>query len=91
MTIKYVNGFINEASLRGLNDFEQVRNAIIVAECEGYPFRGDAEEMARDVIAHILKASSSDVGLIPVIVDRNSSTDSMGNHYTTKVVFQAVE
>jgi hypothetical protein len=54
MNIKYINGSFDEASLRGLNDFEQVRNATIVAKCEGLPYRGKPEDMANDVIAHIL-------------------------------------
>ena len=36
MEITYINGFISEACLRGLKDFEQVRDAIIVVKCEGY-------------------------------------------------------
>ena len=35
MEITYINGFISEACLRGLKDFEQVRDAIIVVKCEG--------------------------------------------------------
>ena len=50
MEIKYINGFISEACFRGLKDFEQVRDAIIVAKCEGFPFRGRPKDMARDFI-----------------------------------------
>lgn len=89
MEIKYINGFINEACFRGMKDFEQVRDTIIVAKCEGFPFRGRPKDMARDVIAHVLKVSCSETGLFPVIIESFGGTDSKGD-YTTKVVFQAV-
>jgi len=89
MNIFYYNGSFDGASLRGLNDFEQVRNAIIVAKCEGLPFRGRPKDMANDVIAHILNRTSSEVGLFPVIMESHSGSDSHGE-YTTKVIFQAV-
>ena len=89
MEIKYINGFISESCLRGLKDFEQVRDAIIVAKCEGFPFRGRPMDMARDVIAHVLKVLCSETGLFPVIIGSFGGTDSNGD-YTTKVVFQAV-
>ena len=89
MEIKYINGFISEACFRGLKDFEQVRDAIIVAKCEGFPFRGRPKDMARDVIAHVLKVLCSETGLFPVIIESFGGTDSKGD-YTTKVVFQAV-
>ena len=59
MEITYINGFISEACLRGLKDFEQVRDAIIVVKCEGVPFRGSPMDMARDAIVHILKVLCS--------------------------------
>lgn len=59
MEITYINGFISEACLKGLKDFEQVRDAIILAKCEGLPFRGRPKDMARDVIAHVLKVLRS--------------------------------
>ena len=89
MEITYINGFISEACLRGLKDFEQVRDAIIVAKCEGVPFRGSPMDMARDAIVHILKVLCSETGLFPVIIESFGGMDSKGN-YTTKVVFQAV-
>ncbi len=88
MEITYINGFISEACLRGLKDFEQVRDAIIVAKCEGVPFRGSPMDMARDAIVHILKVLCSETGLFPVIIESFGGMDSKGN-YTTKVVFQA--
>ena len=89
MNIKYINGFFDEASLRGLNDFEQVRNAIIVAKCEGLPFRGRPKDMANDVIARILKRTSSEVGAFPVVLQSNSGPNT-GGDYTNEVVFQVV-
>ena len=47
MEITYINGFISEACLKGLKDFEQVRDAIILAKCEGLPFRGRPKDMAK--------------------------------------------
>jgi len=85
----YFNGFFDEASLRGLNDFEQVRNTIIVAKCEGLPFRGNPVDMVNDAIAHILKRAPSGVRLFPIIMESDSGSDSHGE-YTTKVIFQAV-
>ena len=89
MEITYINGFISEACLKGLKDFEQVRDAIILAKCEGLPFRGSPMDMARDAIIHILKVLCSETGLFPVIIESFGGMDSKGN-YTTKVVFQAV-
>ena len=89
MNIKYINGFFDEANLRGLNDFEQVRNAIIVAKCEGLPFRGRPKDMANDVIARILKRTSSEVGAFPVVLQSNSGPNT-GGDYTNEVVFQVV-
>lgn len=89
MLINYFNCFLDEASVEGLKDFEQVRNAMIVAECVGYPFRGSPEEMAKDIIGHILKRVSSEVGLFPVVLQSNSGTDCKGE-YTTGVIFQIV-
>ena len=89
MIIFYKNGSFDGASLRGLNDFEQVRNTTIVAKCEGLPFRGTAEDMANDVIARILKRTLSEVGAFPVVLQRNSGTDAEGD-YTNEVVFQVV-
>ncbi len=89
MEITYINGFISEACLRGLNDFEQVRDAIIVAKCEGFPFRGKAMDMAQNAISHILNKLPSTRGLFPVIYESYGGCNSSGN-YTTEVVFQAI-
>ena len=89
MVFFYENGFFNEANLRGLNDFELVRNATIVAKCEGLPYRGKPKDMANDVIAHILRRIPSEVGIFPVVLQSNSGTDAKGD-YTKEVVFQVV-
>ena len=89
MVFVYKNGFFNEANLRGLNDFEQVRNAIIVAKCEGFPYRGEPKDMANDIIDHILKRTSSEAGAFPVVLQSNSGSDEEGD-YTNEVVFQVV-
>ncbi len=85
----YKNGFFDEANLVGLNNFEQVRNATIVAKCEGLPYRGKPGDMANDVIARILKCNSSKVGAFPVVLQSNSGIDAVGD-YTNEVVFQVV-
>ena len=89
MVFIYKNGLFNEANLRGLNDFEQVRNACIVAKCEGLPFRGTPENMANEVLARILKKTSSEERAFPVVLQSNGGTDAKGN-YTNEVVFQVV-
>ncbi len=89
MFYKYINGFFDEANLVGLNDFEQVRNATIVAKCEGLPYRGKPENMACDIIARILMRSSYEVGAFPVVIQSNSGIDAEGD-YTKEVVFQVV-
>ena len=89
MDIIFRNGLISEASLTSLNDFEQVKDAIIVAECEGVPFRGKPVDLARNALICILNHISSETGLFPVIIESCSGTDTRGD-YTTKVVFQAV-
>ena len=89
LNLLYFNGFFDEASLKSLNDFEQVRNAIIVAKCEGVPFRGKPVDMANNAIAHILKRTSSELGAFPVVLQSNSGTDGEGD-YTNEVVFQVV-
>ena len=70
-------------------DAEQVRNAIIVAKNEGFPFRGKPEDMADDVLYHILDKKSLKMGFLPVIYDSKGGIDKCGD-YTTDVVFQAV-
>lgn len=89
MEITYINGFISETCMRDLKEFEQVKDAIIVAKCKGFPFRGRPRDMARDVIAHVLNVLCSEIGLFPVIIESFGGTDSKGD-YTTKVVFQAI-
>ena len=89
MVLFYKNGFFDEASLRGLNDFEQVRNACIVAKCEGLPFRGTPENMANDALARILRRTSSEVGAFPVVLQSNGGTDAEGD-FTNEVIFQVV-
>ena len=85
----YYNGFFDEANLLGLNDFKQVRNATIVAKCEGFPYRGKPENMANDIIARILKRTFSEVEAFPVVLQSNSGIDAQGD-YTKEVVFQVV-
>lgn len=87
--INNLNCFLDEASLECLKIFEPRRNAMIMAQCMGYPFRGNPKEMAADIISHILKRVSSEVGLFPVVLQSNSGTDCKGE-YTTEVVFQVV-
>ena len=70
-------------------DAEQVRNAIIVVNNEGLPFRGKPKDMADDVLFHILDKKSYNMGFLPVIFDSNGGTDKYGD-YTSYVVFQAV-
>lgn len=89
MVFIYKNDFFNEANLKGLNDFKQVRNATIVAKCEGLPYRGKPKDMANDVIARILRRISSEVGAFPVVLQSNGGTDAEGD-YTKEVVFQVV-
>ena len=89
MRVRYFNGsYIGADDLSSIN-VEQVRNAIVVASNEGYPFRGKPSDMADDVLAHILNSSSSNIGVIPVIYESVGGTDKHGD-YTTDVVFQAV-
>ena len=89
MVTFYKNGSFGGASFRGLNDFEQVRDAIIVAKCEGLPFRGTPENMANDALARILKRTTSEVGAFPVVLQSNGGTDAEGD-YTNEVIFQVV-
>lgn len=89
MRIKYLNGFYSGAECQGSIDDEQVRNAIVVASNEGFPFRGKAKDMADDVLAHILNKSTSNMGLMPVIYESIGGIDKYGD-YTTDIVFQAV-
>lgn len=87
MVIKYLNGLYLGTDKDSLKEIGQGRNAVIMAKNEGSPFRGTAEDMAKNAIAHIL--SSSDVGFFPVIFDSYGGTDDQGE-YTMKVVFQIV-
>lgn len=89
MKIKYINGsYIGAEDLSSI-DVEQVRNAIVVASNDGFPYRGKPRDMADDVLAHILTKSSSNMGLMPVIYESCGGIDKYGD-YTTDVVFQAV-
>lgn len=89
MEITYLNGFISEAGLNRLNDFEQVKNAVIVAKCKGFPFRGMAMDMAQNAISHILNKLLSTCGLFPVVYESYGGSNSYGD-YTTEVVFQTI-
>ena len=89
MKINYFNGsYIGADGLSSIN-VEQVRNAIIVASNEGFPFRGKPRDMADDALAHILNMPSSNIGVMPVIYESVGGIDKHGD-YTTDVVFQAV-
>ena len=89
MKFQYKNGsYIGAEGLHSV-DVEQVRNAIIVVNNEGLPFRGKPEAMADDVLFHILEKKSLKMGFLPVIYDSKGGTDKYGD-YTTDVVFQAV-
>ena len=70
-------------------DVEQVRNAIFVVNNEGFPFRGKPENMADDVLYHILDKKTNNLGFLPIIFESNGGTDKYGD-YTSYVVFQAV-
>lgn len=89
MRIKYINGSYIE--VEGLNsiDTEQVRDAIVVASNEGFPFRGKPRAMADDVLFHILNMSPSCMSYMPVIYESSGGIDKCG-HYMTNVVFQTV-
>ena len=58
MTINYNNGSYIGAEGSHSMDVEQVRNAIFVVNNEGFPFRGKPENMADDVLFHILDKKS---------------------------------
>lgn len=89
MRVKYINGsYIRAEGLSSIG-VEQVRNAIVVASNDGYPFRGKPRDMADDVLAHILNKSFSNMGFMPVIYESCGGIDKYGD-YTTDVVFQAV-
>lgn len=89
MKIKYINGsYIGAEGLCSI-DVEQVRDAIVVASNEGFPFRGKPRDMADDVLAHILNKSSAKMGFMPVVYESAGGIDKYGD-YTTDVVFQAV-
>ena len=87
--IKYINGFYCGADNESPKEIGQVKNAVITAVNTGYPFRGNAEDMAKNVISHIINEKNSDVGLFPVIIESYCGTDRHGE-YVTKVVFQVV-
>jgi len=89
MSIKYFNGSYFGAEGSSPIDVEQVRNSIVVASNEGFPFRGKPWNMANDVLAHILNKSSFNMGFMPVIYESIGGIDKHGE-YTNNVVFQAV-
>jgi hypothetical protein len=89
MKVRYINGSYIGVECSHPMDVEQVTNAVIVVKNEGFPFRGKPEEMADDVLAHIINKASSNKVFIPVVYESCGGIDKYGN-YTTDVVFQAV-
>ena len=89
MKVRYINGSYIGVECSHPMDVEQVTNAVIVVKNEGFPFRGKPEEMADDVLAHILNKASSNKVFITVVYESCGGIDKYGN-YTTDVVFQAV-
>lgn len=87
--VLYFNGSFVRADMESSKDVEQVGNAIIMASNEGWPFRGKPEDLARDALGRVNEQLGFEIGLLPVILDSSSGTDSKGD-YTVEVVFQAV-
>ena len=83
VTISYLNGFYEEADVKGLSNLEQVDNTIFEAKSEGLPFRGKTMEMASNALSHINSK------FFPVIIESWGGCDNRGD-YTTKVIFQVV-
>lgn len=65
MLVEYTNGSYDRAKNERFDsyDYEQVKDAIFVAESKGMPFYGEPDEMARDAVIHIGK------DLRPLILD----------------------
>ena len=83
MRVKYTNGsYIGAEGLCSI-DVEQVRDAIVVASNEGFPFRGKPRDMADDVLAHILNKSSAKMGFMPVVYE---SVGELTNTETTLLI-----
>lgn len=87
--INYVNGSFVRVDKVSSKDVEQVGNAIIMANNEGWSFRSKPEDLARDALSRINEQLGYDIGLLPVVLSSDGGTDESGN-YTTEVVFQAV-
>lgn len=87
--VHYFNGSFVRADKVSSKDVEQMGNAIIMASNEGLPFRGKPEDFAKDALGRINGQQGCEIGLFPVILNRDGGTDKNGD-YTTEVVFQAV-
>lgn len=87
--VNYFNGSFVRVEKESSKDFEQVSNAIIMASNEGWPFRGNPENFARDALGHINEQIGFEMGSFPVILSSSGGSDKSGD-YTTEVVFQAV-
>ena len=88
--IKYLNGSYCRANKIYPEDFGQDGNAIIIAKNEGWPFRGEPKDMARDAIRHINAEHGLEFALIPVINFCKQSIDDQGILLTEEVIFQVI-
>lgn len=86
MVVKYFNGNFYRAESIDVNEFEAKGNFVLEVTNEGYPFRGNPEEMANDVLAHLGVYSE----FFPIILSTKGGSDNIGR-YTTSVTFEAVK
>ena len=89
MIFLYQNGSFGRAIRVGSEKYELLENAIHLAKCEGFPFRGNPLDMANNAISQIRCGSFGDIGFFPVILESRGGCDNKGN-YTTEVIFQIV-
>ena len=88
--IYYVNGLFSRAENQSLKKVGLGENVIMMARNEGWPFRGEPKDMAKDAIRHINDEYGLEFALIPVISISKQSLDDQGNYFTEEVVFQAI-
>ena len=90
VNIIFVNGSFCRAENLSPKEVGLGENAIIMASNEGWPFRGEPEDMAKDAIRHINDEYGLELALIPVISISKQSIDDQGNLLTEEVIFQAI-
>ena len=88
--VTYLNGSFYRAENLSPKEVGPGENVLMMARNEGWPFRGEPKDMAREAIRHINAEHGLEFALIPVINFCKQSIDDQGILLTEEVIFQAI-